>query len=236
MIARSFRPGLWATLFTAPAILALLALGTWQVERLHWKEALIQRLHDRLNAPAVPLPVDIPDPEAFDLRPVTLTGRFLRASTMLVLGHPRSGQAGYELVTPFQRAEGGPPVLVKHGWVPMDKRAKSLAGQGTEPEMGVETIDGVARLPTAPGWMQLKNQPGAEIWNRIDPAAMAARLGLPLVAPLVIEAPSQTPADLPNNHRLYAITWYSLAAVLLIIYVLSHLHRRPTHSAGQKAF
>ncbi|HYG85517.1 MAG TPA: SURF1 family protein [Azospirillum sp.] len=248
--SRRFRPSLWATLFTVPAVLAMLALGTWQVERLHWKEALIQRVHDRLGSTPVPLPATIPNPDDFDLRPVTVTGRFLHERAMLVLARPRQGQVGYEVVTPFLRADGGPPVLVNRGWVPMDKRDAGRAGQGADDV----TVHGVARLPVPPGWMQPDNQPGAEIWTRVDPPAMAASAGLPAVAPLVVEAlpssasrtslsdvlPAPTsrtslsdvlPAgieprvELPNNHLQYAVTWYSLAATLLIIYVLFHLRR-----------
>lgn len=231
--ARRFRPGLWATLFTVPAVLAMLALGTWQVERLHWKEALIQRIHERASAPPVPLPADVSDPDAFDLRPVTVTGRFLHERAMLALARPRQGQVGYEVVTPLERADGGPPVLVNRGWVPMDRRDLARVGEG-----GVVTVRGVARLPSRPGWLEPANTPGAEVWRRVDPAAMAAGADLAAVAPLVVEAaPGQTPGglpagiepriELPNNHLQYAVTWYSFAAILLAIYVAAHIRRRP---------
>ncbi|HEY0835547.1 MAG TPA: SURF1 family cytochrome oxidase biogenesis protein, partial [Azospirillum sp.] len=75
-------------------------------------------------------------------------------------------------------------------------------------------------------------------WRRADTAAMSAAAGLPAVAPLLVEAlPGQTPGglpagiepriDLPNNHLQYAVTWYSLAATLLVIYVLFHRRRQP---------
>ncbi|WP_448189093.1 SURF1 family protein [Azospirillum sp. sgz301742] len=229
--AGSGRPSLWATLFTVPAVLAMLALGTWQVERLHWKEELIQRVHERMGSAPVPLPATIANPDDFDLRPVTVTGRLLNDRAMLVLARPRQGQVGYEVVTPLQRA-AGPPVLVNRGWVAMDKRAALHDGPA-----GEVTLRGVARVPAPPGWMQPDNRPGAEVWNRIDLPAMAASAGLPAVAPVVVEAlPGQATAgqpagieprvDLPNNHLQYAITWYSLAATLLVIYVVFHLRRR----------
>lgn len=230
---RRFRPSLWATLFTVPAVLVLLALGTWQVERLHWKTALIQRVQERMGAAPVPLPASIPVPDDFDLRPVTVTGRFLLDRSMLMLARPHQGQVGYEVVTPLERADGGPTVLVNRGRIPMDRRDAGRSGEG-----GEVTVRGIARLPAARGWMQPENRPGAEIWAHLDPPAMAAASGIGAVAPLVVEAlPGQAPgrlpagieprAELPNNHLQYAFTWYSFAATLLIIYVVFHIRRRP---------
>ncbi len=230
--ARRFRPSLWATLFTVPAVLAMLALGTWQVDRLHWKQELIQRVQERVGSAPIPLPASIPNPDDLDLRPVTVTGRLLNDRAMLVLARPRQGQVGYEVVTPLQRTDGGAPVLVNRGWIPMDR--KDARRDGPDGEV---TLRGVARVPGAAGWMQPDNRPGAEVWTRVDLPAMATASGLPEVGPVVVEAlPGQSPgnvpagieprAELPNNHLQYAVTWYSLAATLLVIYIAFHLGRR----------
>lgn len=227
--ARRFSLG--ATLFTIPAVLAMLALGTWQVERLHWKEELIQRVHARIEAPPAPLPAVIANPDDWDLRPVTVTGRLLNDRALLVLARPRQGQVGYEVVTPLERPDG-PPVLVNRGWIPMDR--KDVRRDGPSDTV---TLRGVARLPSPAGWMQPDNRPGAEVWTRVDPAAMASAAGLSAAPPLVVEAlPGQSPGnlpagiepriELPNNHLQYAITWYSLAATLLVIYAVFHYRRR----------
>lgn len=240
---RRFRPSLWATLFTVPAVLIMLGLGTWQAQRLSWKNDLIQRVQERLASPPVPLPASIADPEPFDLRPVTVGGRLLHEREMLLLARPRQGQVGYEVVTPLERADGGPAVLVNRGWVPMDRRDPATRREGQAG--GEVTIRGVARQPVPAGWLQPDNVSGAPpkdyIWRRADTTAMGAAAGLPAVAPLVVEAlPGQVPgglpagieprAELPNNHLQYAVTWYSLAATLLVIYVLFHL-RRPRERA-----
>ncbi|AIB11294.1 hypothetical protein ABAZ39_04550 [Azospirillum argentinense] len=238
---RRFRPSLWATLITVPAVLVMLGLGTWQMQRLEWKEDLVRRVEQRLHAPPIPLPSTITDPEALEFRPVTVSGRFLNDKEMLLVARPRQGQAGYELLTPLQRPaeEGGGVVLVNRGFLPMDKRAPA-----SRPESRVEgpvTVTGLVRLPQPAGWLQPGNRPGAESWMRLDPPAMAASAGLETVAPLVVEmtpdpargnAPQtgmlngiQPLVELPNNHRQYAFTWYSLAATLIVVYVLSQRRR-----------
>ena len=73
----NFRPTLLPTLFTVPALLALLSLGIWQVERLNWKEELIDRLRSRSTAEPVALPRSIDNLESFEFRRVFVTGEFL---------------------------------------------------------------------------------------------------------------------------------------------------------------
>ena len=231
---RRFRPSLWATLITVPAVAVMLALGTWQVNRLEWKTALQERVAQSLTAPAVPLPARLDDPAAWEFRPVTLTGRFLHAKELRVVARPRQGQVGYEIVTPFERADG-PPVLVNRGFVPMD-RADPATREGAQ-AAGTVTVTGTVRLPQEPGLFQPGNSPGASSWMRVDPPAMAAVVGLSAVAPFVVElAPGQSPGgipagieqhvELPNSHLQYAFTWYSFAATLAIIYVLSQRRRK----------
>ncbi len=236
--SRRFRPTLAATLVTVPAVLVMLGLGTWQVQRMAWKAELIERVETRAAAPPVVLPAAVGDPAGFEFRPVTVTGRFLHDKEMRLVARPRQGRVGYELVTPLERTDlpGSAPVLVNRGFVPMDR-----GDPATRPESrteGVVTVAGIARLPQPAGWLQPGNRPGAETWMRVDPPAMAAAAGLAAVAPLVVEAlPAATPAagtlpegipprvELPNNHLQYAITWYSLAATLIVIFVLSQRRR-----------
>ena len=52
-MAQTFRPALWPTLFTIPAIITLLGLGTWQVQRMTWKNDVIARIEQRLSAAPV---------------------------------------------------------------------------------------------------------------------------------------------------------------------------------------
>lgn len=232
---RRFRPSPWAVLITVPAVLIMLALGTWQVQRMAWKAELIQRVEQRVRATPVPLPATVSDPESYEFRPVTVTGSYLHDKEMRLMARPRQGQVGYEVLTPLRRADGGGVVLVNRGFVPMDRRDPA-----TRPDSRVEgevSVTGLVRLPQPAGWFQPENRPGADAWMRVDPPAMASAQGLSDVAPLVVEAlpgpgraggilngiPPQV--ELPNNHLQYAITWYSLAATLIVIFVLSQRRR-----------
>jgi Uncharacterized conserved protein len=51
-----FRPTFWPTVFTIPAVLLMLGLGVWQLERLQWKTAIIAERTQRTSAAPIPLP------------------------------------------------------------------------------------------------------------------------------------------------------------------------------------
>lgn len=254
-VRRRFRPSLGATLVTVLGLAVAIGLGTWQLERLQWKTDLVARVASRMAEPPAPLPVRIDDPAAWEFRPVTLTGRFLNDREMPLIARPHQGRVGYELLVPFQRADGAGIVLVNRGFIPMDLRdpATRPAGRVT----GEVAVKGIVRLPQQPGLFQPGNgtpQPGSA-WMRPDPPAMAAALSLDNVAPVVVEmlpgqsfgspnagltgAPPGTLAgieprvDLPNNHLQYALTWYGLAVTLAGIYVLSQRKRADTGTDGR---
>jgi len=242
---RHFRPSLPATLITVPAVAIMLGLGTWQVQRMGWKAELMDRVAQRAASAPVPLPASLDDPAAWEFRPVSLAGRFQNDRELLVIARPHQGQAGYEVVTPLRRADGGGVVLVNRGFVPMDRRDPASRAAGLVE--GETLVRGVVRLPQPPGLFQPDNRPGADIWLRVDPPTMAAsrRLAGP-VAPFTVEAlPGQSPGglptgieprvELPNNHMQYAFTWYALAATLAAIYVLSQRKNANTSTDGPTA-
>jgi surfeit locus 1 family protein len=230
-----FRPTLWPTVFTIPALLVLLGLGTWQLDRLAWKTDLIAGIQSRIGA--APAPLDEVLAEAGDdladvqYRRVSLTGAFRHDAEMYLAARSMNGNPGYHVVTPFEIA-GGRAVLVDRGWVPLDKKdpASRAEGQGAGPV----TLDGVIRVPRpAKSWLQPDNEPQNNMWFWVDLPAMAAHAGATGAAPVYIEAgPAETPGgfpiggqtrvNLPNDHLQYAITWYALAVILAVIYVIYH--------------
>ena len=101
-----FRPTLWPTLFTIPAVLLMLWLGTWQMQRLEWKNALLDRIATRMAAPAVPLPDHISTPDDWDYRRITVTGRLLNDQEMPVAASSLNGQVGFQILVPLLRDDG----------------------------------------------------------------------------------------------------------------------------------
>ncbi len=212
----------------------LLGLGTWQVERLHWKEGLIAERAAQLAVPPAPLPATprtgAPSTSAGSVSPAT----FRHDLEQLFGAYTVDGQFGQHVLTPLVRPDG-PAVLVDRGWVPADKAHPATRREGEL--QGEVAVTGIARYraDARPGWFTPDNQPGQRIWYWYDLPALEATVGMKL-APVVVEADAtpnpgglpiggQTVTALPNNHLQYAITWYGLAAVLVAVYVAFSLQR-----------
>jgi surfeit locus 1 family protein len=229
-----FRPGLAPTLITLPLVLLCLALGVWQIQRLHWKERLIAEREAALAAPPIAtLPRSLAEARVLDLRRVTARGVFMNDKEILVHAIAPDGAAGFDVLTPLREAgvaAGGRVVFVDRGFVPT--ALKDPAARAAGQPAGTVRVAGRLLLPTAPGLFVPNNRPDRHEWFSIDLPAMAKADGLSDVAPFYIAAdaapsPGIWPIggtalpDLPNHHLQYAITWFSLAVAGLVIYVLS---------------
>ena len=214
------------TLFVLPMLAVLIGLGVWQLDRLSWKRDVIAAMEQRMGE--APLELDevlaLPADER-PWRPVRVLGTFLNDREMpLYRPAVDGGDVGYHIITPLLLADGR-AVLVNRGWVPPEKR---LAESRTGAPEGQVWVTGIVREFGERTAFANDNDPVAGEWFWIDPDAMAAVADVPLL-PIVVVAdqgsdPQQLPRggqvrlDLPNHHLQYALTWFALAAVLLVIY------------------
>ena len=193
-------------------------LGSWQVQRLGWKLALIDRVEQRVGAPATSAPgpehwsqVNAADDE---YRHVQVTGTWLDEAETLVQASTTLG-AGFWVLTPLRQADGS-VVLVNRGFVPPERTAHNAGG--TAPA----TITGLLRITEPGGGFLRSNDPSANRWYSRDVQAIAAARGLPKTAPYFVDADAGPRSDTSpvggltvisfhNNHLVYAITWYTLA-------------------------
>lgn len=227
------------------ALAILLALGTWQVKRLAWKEALLAELDQRLHAPTVSL-AEMEGLAAgggdVDYRPMQATGRFDNSRERHFLA-TWQGESGFYIYTPLALADGR-FLFVNRGFVPYENKEPEMRvlGQLTD----TVTVKGLARarLLEKPSSLVPDNDLKKNVFYWKDLTAMATSTGLDpaKVVPFFLDA-DKTPnpagfpiggvtlIDLPNNHLQYAVTWYGLAAALAAISLISWLRRRRTGSS-----
>lgn len=225
------------TLAVAIAFAILIGLGTWQVQRLHWKEGLLARIAALQAAPAQPVgPVldRVAQGGDADFTRVKATCPGLAKAPFVELYTLRDGQAGVRLMSACRVAGSAyGSVLVDRGYVADTTSARPPVDPAdTTP---VELV-GVLRQPEAGNRFSPPNTP--QRWYVRDVPGMAAALKAPKPAPLVIMAetatnpgwkglvPAPIPADIPNRHLEYALTWYGLAAALLGVYAAMLFRRR----------
>ncbi len=227
-LASTFRPGWALTVLVAGALVVLIGLGTWQVQRLQWKLELIAEIEAGLVADPVPLPAEPEAIRALDHRPVTTAGR-LRYDLAFARGSvQRGGVPGARLVVPLERP-GAVPIIVDMGWMP------EPVGTFLDalPDASEAVLDGTIyldHLPAKPSFRPV-NEPDGRRWYWYDNDALRAWTGLGDLAPATLvrrpDAIERTPpiADPPalnvrNDHLGYALTWYGLALGLLVIYLM----------------
>lgn len=218
--------------FTLVTVAALVALGTWQLERKTWKEGLIAGLEEKLSAAPVALAPRERWPqltaEKDEFRRVKFPGEFLDQEALVYTSgsaiRPDVSGPGYWVLSPARLIDGS-IVIVNRGFVPEGKQDPGARREG-QPR-GATEIVGAMRWPEPRGLFTPSNTPAKNLWFVRDPAAIAAAKGWGTVAPFYIDqeappAPGGVPKvgplrpSLPNNHLQYAVTWYGLALVVLI--------------------
>jgi surfeit locus 1 family protein len=202
-----------------PVLAVLLVLGTWQMQRLRWKESILVQLAAAEHAAPVPLDAALPRPWTRLLA----TGRFDNQHEVLLGAEVRGTRMGAQLVTPLLR-DGQPPLLVLRGWVPLD-RTQPINRPG-----GEVTVSGYVRQGEQAGWVAAKDDPVTRLFYTFDPAAIGRALGLSPVLPFGLVAvgeavgsqlpvPATTLPKPENPHLGYALTWYGLAMTLVGVVV-----------------
>jgi len=227
-----FRPQFWPTAIAIPIVLLCLGLGSWQIQRLFWKEGLIAARAAAVAAPPVVVPQTAAEALGMEFRHVTDEGVFLNDKEIFLGATSEGGVNGYQVLTPL-REDDGRIVFVDRGFIPAEikDRSKRKAGELAGPVR----VDGLLRLPPdgRPNWFLPDNRPDLNYWFWVDLPAMAAADKLDRVAPVYVDADATpnpggwpqggvTRLELPNNHLQYAITWFSLAVAMIVIYVLFH--------------
>jgi surfeit locus 1 family protein len=222
MIDKPRRQGLLVpALFVTLGVLILLGRGTWPIYRRRWKEGILAEIANSEQHSPEPLTDHPPE-----WGRVSVTGHF-RFDKTLSLGvdvrdTPRGSVMGHYELVPLER-DGARTVLVNRGWVPENMKPDDPSGP--------VTVTGYVRPGDHASWFTPADDfPKREVYV-LDPPAIAAALGigpvetfsvtvLGTVPPGTYPAPAADFPRPPNNHLSYAITWYSLAAILVVMFVV----------------
>jgi len=231
---------LWAGWLLALAVAALcIALGFWQLQRMHAKQALLDAsarvLRERHEQPLA-LAADPARTHGYDW--AAGDGRFLPLPALLLDNQNHDGRAGVRAYRVFQPAQAGAAaLLVELGWLP-------LPGDRHLPDIRLPDaahVSGLLLPPPSAGLAApvVEPQPdGTLLLVALDPATVAAALHLPALAPRVLRLDPDLPLgyardlDLlpntlpPERHLGYAVQWFALAAAVLAIALLLTVRTR----------
>lgn len=221
-------------LLVVPAFLLLCGLGVWQVQRLAWKTDLLARIAAAEASQPAPFPDAIGDARALEYRRLVARGRFDHAREAFYGAIVRGRDGGTFVVTPLIR-EAGPPILVLRGWV------REGARDFPRPE-GEASVTGFAFAGSGGNWFTPDPDLAARRFYAFDIPRIAVAVGLAEVAPMglvvlgprdAVPMPEQALPRPANPHLGYAITWFGLAAALLVflaVWAKSLLRREEVRS------
>ncbi len=233
--------------FTIVMVALLIGLGVWQLQRRAEKHALIAALTDRATASPVPLPPPSEwqrlTPEHDEFRRVTFAATYAKLPDAMVYSagsavrEDVSGPGTWAFLP--TRLPSGETIVIDAGFVANTMQERSVQDRQVEKLVtgAPVALTGYLRFPEAAGWLTAAENRDKRLWFTRDHLAMARALGWGEVAPFYVDLETPVPDNgipkpgplsphLRDEHMQYAITWFALAAALLIAFAVWARGRR----------
>ena len=256
----------WTTILAAFAVVVMISLGLWQVDRLQQRRAFNARTTAQLNEPPLALAGDALnnlDVKSMEYRTVVVTGQYDFAHEIGLRNQAFRDQVGINLLAPLVIAGTQQAILVNRGWIPFEDSAPARWSKFTEP--GTVQVRGVIRLSQAkPDFGGISDPAGAHpVWNLVTVEKIQEQMPYPLLpvyiqqtpegasvvtgetpftvvnvptssTPVKITLPARSPAQIDlseGSHAVYAIQWFTFAAIVGIGYpalVIQRAKKKPS--------
>jgi len=211
----------------------LLRLGFWQLGRASYKDELSSRFIHHEAQPAAPpaLLLEEPDPGLWQFRRTLAEGAFDVHRQYLLDNRTHAGRAGYHVLSVLRTSQGA--ILVNRGWLAIGPDRSRLPDLAVTD--GTVTIAGRLVPPPAAGLLLGDTGHASTGWPKVvqnvDLQEMGRQLGVPLLPALILLDPSNEACLTcqwqpvvgigADRHRGYAVQWFSLAAALAALSILT---------------
>ena len=196
-------------------ILTLLSLGFWQIYRLNWKLELIEQIENSLKND----PVELTSIEKKNYLRIKTSGEIDFDKQIYLYNLNENGKPGFEVINPIKIGEEN--YLINRGWISFEKKDLSEINLVNQNQ-----IVGTLILQIKPSTFKPENDIEKNYWftlNREDILKFTDRNFSDYVIYLngeyKIPKPRVITAKISNNHKKYAITWFSMAISILLIYL-----------------
>ncbi|WP_440678647.1 SURF1 family protein [Candidatus Pelagibacter sp. HIMB1611] len=196
-------------------ILVLLSLGLWQLYRLSWKLDLINQIENSLKID----PVELQNVEKKNYLRIKTSGQIDFEKQIYLYNLNETGKPGFEVINPIK--VGNEDYLINRGWISFDKKNK--------PEINVvdqKNIIGTLMLQSKSSSFKPKNEVDKNYWFTLDREDILKFTGKNFSKYIIYlngnyenPRPRVITAKISNNHKKYAITWFSMAISILLIYL-----------------
>ena len=196
-------------------ILVLLSLGSWQLYRLNWKLNLISEIENSLKNN----PVELSKSDKKNYLRIKTSGQIDFDKQIYLYNLNKSGKPGFEVINPI--LIGNENYLINRGWISFDQKDLPEINFVNE-----DRIIGTLKLQTKASTFKPENDIEKNYWftlNRDDVFKYTGKNFSNFIIYLNGDYRSPEPkvitANISNNHKKYAITWFSMAISILLIYL-----------------
>ena len=196
-------------------ILVLLSLGFWQLYRLSWKLDLISQIENSLKVE----PIELQNVEKKNYLRIKTSGQIDCEKQIYLYNLNETGKPGFEVINPIKI--GDEDYLINRGWISFDKKNK--------PEINIidqKNIIGTLMLQSKSSSFKPKNEIDKNYWFTLDREDILKFTGRNFSKYIIYlngnyenPRPKVITAKISNNHKKYAITWFSMAISILLIYL-----------------
>lgn len=206
----------------------LMALGFWQLRRADEKKALLEGFEQRMKMTPVIFDASLTDYSALRYQRVYVKGHFDGHHQFFLDNQVYKGRAGFHVLTPFVIKNTGRIILVDRGWVAANPDRHHL------PDISIKEqsmrINGVLYVPFGKPFMLGPEVENFGSWplilQSVDWDVVSKGLGAQ-VAPVLLRMDKDWEDGLvhewelvpfgPQKHIAYAVQWFAMAAILLVM-------------------
>ncbi len=203
------------SVFVISFILVFIALGSWQIVRLNWKNNLILEIEDSLKNP----PVELTQSNKKNYMKIKTSGSIDFNKQIYLYNLNNKGAPGFEVINPiFIENEN---YLINRGWIPFEKKGSKEINFFDE-----NNITGTLKLQGKKNIFKPDNDIKGNYWFSLNRDDVSKFTGKEFSKYLIylggnyqFPKPKKITANISNNHKKYAITWFSLAISILLLYL-----------------
>ncbi len=196
-------------------ILVFVSLGTWQIIRLNWKNNLIFEIENSLKNP----PVELSNINHENYLRVKTSGDIDFEKQIYLYNLNENGTPGFEVINPLSVNQKN--YLINRGWIPFEKKGMQEINEFDE-----KNIVGTLKLQGRKNIFKPDNDIEKNYWFSLDREDIMKFTGKEFSKYIIylngdykFPKPKKITANISNNHKKYAMTWFSLAISILLLYL-----------------
>ncbi|MBD1135702.1 SURF1 family protein [Pelagibacterales bacterium SAG-MED47] len=203
------------SVFTIFFILVFVALGSWQIVRLNWKNNLILEIENSLKNP----PVELINSNLENYLKIKTSGSIDLEKQIYLYNLNDTGTPGFEVINPILINDTN--YLINRGWIPFEKKNSQEINVFDEND-----IIGTLKLQGRKNIFKPDNDLEENYWFSLNREDILKFTGKEFSKYIIylngnyqVPKPKKITANISNNHQKYALTWFSLAISILLLYL-----------------